>query len=571
MHKSLTTALNHLGPRECSPFCQSFSLAKPVSVVAAEICGMDLTDRATALLCPDISVEEGNSVIDEAECFQGYQGEEALEEMFLTNVEFSKKYRGICDDQCQSMMTNMDEEISRVLGEAENTFENVINNAKEEKKILDEFVNVFSKCGKLLQDVRDGYWEIQQAKNQRPEIRKQIDQMIYDSKYLSYADKKRLSLRVEKAMDFDAHEPTYYSEIIAETEQEITTMQNKAIDLDKNRSMMSKNFEKTKLYLKSQVGPYGVGIMGKVGESVSSISSAITKFASGDPKQVFTGILDVAAAISNFLPPPANAIMGPLATIFGGLFGMGEKSPQQVIQEELEKLKTFLKQEFEKVDQKLDKVIKEARNNAITELLGDLSNMIQFLGGLQAYVQPLEDMALNEVEVQAFVGQVNDAFLSPDSFQGAKTITYLNAYCTGDWLNKADSSGVMLPCMDLVYAYSKMYILRNVLFTRFIAFIKASPLSRLTESNLRVRNLMTEEIKSFLLTYLSTTSKHGSAPVLGCLASGHSAKLHCFRGGEISGLDADKVDFFEYLVNYLFGESAFTFAKCQEHDCREYN
>ena len=249
---------------------------------------------------------------------------------------------------------------------------------------------------------------------------------------------------------------------------------------------------------------------------------------------------------------------------------MGTTSPQEVIKEELQKLKNYLQKEFAKVEEGLKKVILEARNNAITELLGDLSNMIQFLNGLEAYVQPLENMALNEVEIQAFVGQVNDAFLSPESFQGAKTMTYLDEYCTGKWLNEADSAKVMLPCADLVYAYSKMYVLRNVLFARFIALIRASPLSRLTESNLRLRRLMTEEIRGFLTTYLSSASNHGSAPVLGCLASGHATKLHCFHGGMVPKLDQEKKDFFDFLKNKLFDNSTFAFAECKQHDCREY-
>ena len=64
------------------------------------------------------------------------------------------------------------------------------------------------------------------------------------------------------------------------------------------------------------------------------------------------------------------------------------------------KLKTFLTEQFAEVDEKLNEVMREARNNAITELLGDLSNMVEFLTSLEAYVKPLEDMTLNDVEIQ---------------------------------------------------------------------------------------------------------------------------------------------------------------------------
>ena len=531
---------------------------------------MDLSNRAAALLCQEISVKEGKSLIAEADCFKGFKGEEALEEMYMTNMEFSKKYRGICDEYCQIMKTNTTKEVLEVQREAESTFDAAIKHTKEKEDILKKTTHIFSNCGQIAQDLRDDQISIEEASNKRTEIQEQAKMMIYDSKYLSFAEKARLHEQVETALKFDAHKPTFYSEIIAQTKQEITTMQNKHIDLEENMSSMRKNFEKTKLYLQSQKGPLGMNMISKVGESVQSISSAINKFASKDPKQIISGIMDVAAAISNFLPPPANAIMGPISTIFGGLFSMGTTSPQEMIKDELQKLKNYLQKEFAKVEEGLKKVILEARNNAITELLGDLTNMIQFLNGLEDYVQPLENMALNEVEIQAFVGQVNDAFLSPDSFQGAKTMTYLDEYCTGKWLKETDSSKVMLPCADLVYVYSKMYVLRNVLFARFIVLIRASPLSRLTESNLRVRRLMTEEIRRFLTTYLSSASNHGSAPALGCLANGHSAQLHCFRGGIVSKLEQDKIDFFDYLKKNLFEDSSFTFAECKQHDCREY-
>ena len=566
------TALNNPpGPRECSPFCHGFSVSKPVSVVAAEICGMDLQKRAVALLCREISVKEGKAVIAEAACFKGFQGEEALEDLFLTNMEFTKKYRGTCDEYCQSNQTNIIKELSTVQSEVETTLRETITKTNEESKILNHTVKGFEKCGELLQNYKAGYVEWVDANNDRVQIEKNINNMIDKSKHLDPEQKKNLKQRVWlMGTRFSPHFDTPYMEIIAETKHEITTMQNKIIDADESRGWMDKNFEKTRRYLQSQWGPHGIGMMGKVGEALTGISTAIPKFASGDPWQVISGITDVAAAISSFLPPPTNAIMGPISTIFGGLFGMGTTSPQEVIKDEMQKLKKYLQKEFEQVEEKLDEVIQEARNNAITELLGDLSNMIQFMGGLQAYVQPIEDMTLNEVEVQAFVGQVNDAFLSPASFQGAKTMTYLDEFCTGKWLNEADSSKVMLPCADLVYAYSKMYVLRNVLFARFIALMRTSPLSRLTESNLRLRDTMTEEVKSFLLTYLSSASNHSSAPVLGCLAGGHSTKLHCFRGGMVSKLQEDKVNFFEFLIKKLFEPDTFKFAECKQHDCREY-
>ena len=80
----------------------------------------------------------------------------------------------------------------------------------------------------------------------------------------------------------------------------------------------------------------------------------------------------------------------------------------------------------------------------------------------------------------------------------------------------------------------------------------------------------TRNIKSFLLNYLSGYSNSESAQAFGCLASGYAAKLHCFIGGEVRALHEGKVEFFQYLVDNLFGPSAFSFAECKQQECREY-
>ena len=140
---------------------------------------------------------------------------------------------------------------------------------------------------------------------------------------------------------------------------------------------------------------------------------------------------------------------------------------------------------------------------------------------------------------------------------------HLHCTCAGKWLEgKNDASETLMPCMDLIYVYAKTYVLRNALFSKFIAIFRSSPLESLTESNLRVRDLRTQNIKKFLLTYLSTATKKAAASKLGCLASGNSFKLHCWKGGSVPALESWKINFFRDLVKSVFGEFGFSFAKC---------
>ena len=84
--------------------------------------------------------------------------------------------------------------------------------------------------------------------------------------------------------------------------------------------------------------------------------------------------------------------MGPISAIFNAIFGIGEvRTAQEVIIEEMEKLKKYLVEEFSKMESKIDEVMRAARGDAITELIGDLSNSIEFLRSVFEYLKPLEN------------------------------------------------------------------------------------------------------------------------------------------------------------------------------------
>ena len=72
-------------------------------------------------------------------------------------------------------------------------------------------------------------------------------------------------------------------------------------------------------------------------------------------------------------------------------------------------------------------------------------------------MKPLEDdeVALEGEIMQTVSIQVNDAFLGSGSFQGGKTRTYLEEYCTPETMR--NSVDISKSCMDLVFIYAKTY------------------------------------------------------------------------------------------------------------------
>ena len=83
-------------------------------------------------------------------------------------------------------------------------------------------------------------------------------------------------------------------------------------------------------------------------------------------------------------------------------------------------------------------------------------------------MKPLEgdEVALEGDIMQTVASQVNDAFLGSGSFQGGKTRTYLEEYCTSETMK--GSIDISKSCMDLVFIYAKTYrVVQNQFDTHF--------------------------------------------------------------------------------------------------------
>ena len=325
--------------------------------------------------------------------------------------ELSKKYRGNCDEDCLREKTRFATDISRIERKTESAMDEAIQQVEEKSSKLRELNDKLMEVGEIWSRFVNQEMEREKADSERDAKISELTQSIEASQYLSDDDGKSLIDLVGKAMAEFTYSQSEeecsegegnwngkfctqsapFDDIVKERETDINGLEGKAADLDKRRLALHSNFEDTKTYMWSQAD---TELINKVGNAVGSISSAIDKFKeSSDVKMVLSGVLDVATAISEFLPEPANAIMGPLAAVFNGLFGIGGSgpTPEEVIREEMSKMKRYLEKEFAKLHEAIEKTEKVARDNAITELVGDLSNSLQFLTSVQAYLRPLEN------------------------------------------------------------------------------------------------------------------------------------------------------------------------------------
>ena len=84
--------------------------------------------------------------------------------------------------------------------------------------------------------------------------------------------------------------------------------------------------------------------------ALTSIVGAVDKFqkADGDPKQIISGVLDIANALAAFVPPPASLITGTVSGIFG-LFMPKKPTTNQLIQDGFDDLKKVISNQTDEI------------------------------------------------------------------------------------------------------------------------------------------------------------------------------------------------------------------------------
>ena len=82
-------------------------------------------------------------------------------------------------------------------------------------------------------------------------------------------------------------------------------------------------------------------------DALNKVLGAAPKLCSGDNWKILSGVVDIADAIAQFLPPPASIVTGSISSLLGIFTGEGaQPSTEQIIQEGFEKQKTFIAEKF---------------------------------------------------------------------------------------------------------------------------------------------------------------------------------------------------------------------------------
>ena len=387
----------------------------------------------------------------------------------------------------------------------------------------------------------------------------------------------------------------------------------------KDKQKLQKNLDTAKRYI-GNFGDYGAKTLDKVLPALQSTQNAIARFSDGGTANVISGILEVGSAISNFLPPPSAAIMGPFTSIFNTCFGIGRgPTAIDVINEGFQKQKQYLQKEFKALNAKMDahtarlerkmdyntermiwemnkladeiidgvsenfkrielleerifakigdsnlQQIRNRRRLAMDEVLKEQQAIEEKLRQMNRYLSSIDDTALENDDIVFLGTQIN---IFEGVKENVKTMEYIKTYCRGKSNMLLDETQLRM-CTGLLYHWSKASVLSDGVMIKFIALMRLSNMDQIhAVAKLEVLNLRKANRKSFLETIFHDSNdycSHGGYGIFGCLAQGHRVMLD---ENKTFNMTNDQRDSFEKIAKGVNDNNAFSCADNWKTNC----
>ena len=338
--------------------------------------------------------------------------------------------------------------------------------------------------------------------------------------------------------------------------------------------------------------------LGQFGSAAGNIASAVGKFSSGDAMQIASGVLDVANAVAQFLPPPASIVTGVASGIFG-MFMPGAGGPEaeeqkidvvgemeemfkkqnQVIAEEFKKQKKFILEQFEKAvgdikEYSSIKHLKDAKTSSIA--------ILDYIEEKQAYLFKIDAFNMTENELTRItsdlqfmdntkdISVIRNVFLEdcvgPEGPITTKQIQY--------------ASEPVNICLIIFYNYLTVEKYRKELMERFLALRNMVPdHNGVTAAYWEVAKARDAAVADFITNLVHYNETEASTDV----ANGHTdeantaLKMKCYIGGDeklgtkVLAVNAFKQKQRREVQEYVKAVSNTTYTSGQGGPCDEYN
>ena len=586
--------------------CSWYSEEMTAVQAADKLCGLEREHQDRALMC--LSTSRGTDLIEKADCFKGATGLSHLEGM-MAHPCVMEKFRH-CGADCQvakaaaleqanKTETTMLQNFTSNIGKQETRLA-VIGSMKE-ISVAWESSNKGEVQAKLLAkidsssafiDIPDDWVPPDAEIGDKPDPTKHPDY---------YKSKQFARTQVKDALALTPSFPVTGETVINNVNAAIYAGKRRIIESREGQSYVKTQFKKTRAYIKAQSNSE---LLGKTTTALSTAAGAIQKFVAGGESNIISGIFDLGSALSEFIPPPAGAVMGPICSIFGSLFGPGTVTNDAVIDEvksQFSKQKKYLEGEFKKLnanlDEKFDEVMKkldditeeideqtkklfermeqyaelarrERRQEAIDGIIAEQESIEVLFEEQTAYLNVIEENTLSKDDI-VYLGTQIDIFEGTSSSQLAKE--YIRSYCQGTLYHEVL---MVKSCSGLIMAYIISSTAREALLTRWAVIFASSDFDLgINAANAALMETRTlNELEFFTEIFYDRSEEAAKCDddngygILSCLASGEAILL---KDGMVS-LNDDEISMLRTFVNSLGNEGPFTCPQAWK-TCCEYN
>ena len=370
-----------------------------------------------------------------------------------------------------------------------------------------------------------------------------------DNGKISEQAAKEIKLKTTDALSFDPIYTTSNQDILdsvnAKLAQEIRKTKKQKNELETRKQKAKHYVSETKRRIK---GMSNADKISKIAGSVGSAVSGVQKFVTGGTENILSGVVDLASAAGNFLPPPVSLVTDVFSSFLGMFIPMGPTT-EEIIEEEFKKQKEFINKKFEEqkmfisakfddLQKKLDQTTKEMNDKltklseGITDIADEIKKVIQKLSaGVEDLKRFITIGDLKEIQTQSeavlagldeekeFLFAIDTKNLTKDDVtqlfnhmdlldSTEKTVFIRNSF------NKRCLTNTYTPdqkadiCAVLLYNYISIEEVRYTLMIRFLSLITRSSNNngKLSDGYWKVFDHRMKNLKLFITKILADTT-----------------------------------------------------------------
>lgn len=213
--------------------------------------------------------------------------------------------------------------------------------------------------------------------------------------------------------------------------------------------------------------------------ALNTVLTAVPKLTSHNGWQIASGIVDIADAVAQFLPPPASMVTGTISGLLGIFTGEGAKpTTEQIIQEGFEKQKAFIADKFSQQAEFIQEEIKELEKYMSMESVDDTRRtslgLLDEITDKFTFTSVLKEESINHQEFVNLVLQIIGIF--EDSSAISKVRSTFTSKCDRPFKEEYGEKGLPLKktCVLILYSYITTEKYRDIIMGKIIDLVKKS-------------------------------------------------------------------------------------------------